>query len=99
VEEFQSRTKAVLIHLVIANWNALNMAVVNNLVDPVPKTLQEVIRKHWIGPIPDCPTLDGMDRNDQILRNDKPISDQNGFKFYQALAHRVHCFREHCIGI
>jgi hypothetical protein len=45
-EKFRRRTKEGLINLVISLRNAVDIDLVNNLMDSVPKRLQQVIRKN-----------------------------------------------------
>jgi hypothetical protein len=45
VEELRPGTKEELITLVIATWDAADISLVNNLVDSVPRRLQEVVQR------------------------------------------------------
>jgi hypothetical protein len=63
-----------LINPVIVTWNTVDMALVNNLVDSVPKGLQEPIRKQRNRIQSDLPNLDGTNRNDILASHEEQFN-------------------------
>jgi hypothetical protein len=82
VKELRVNTKEELNNLVSAIWKAVNVSLVNDLMDSGPQGSQEVIESKETTQMTDRPDVDRTNRHYQNARSDKPVSEHKEFNAY-----------------